>query len=135
MKAHTPNGSRVIIVVPRSSSNRYSLSTASAAYRCPSPDGACAALARSIGAPISEEIACATSGMRFLYARMIDSSRATRSSRVVCENVSKALRAAFTARSTSSAVPRRIVAITFSVDGSTTSCVRPDVERTQAPSM
>ena len=54
---------------------------------------------------------------------MMRSSSATRSSRVVCENVSKARCAAATARSTSAALPSAIVPIGCSVAGLMTSSV------------
>src|SRR5688572_15434189 len=66
---------------------------------------------------------------------MIRSSRATRSSRDVCENVSNAARAALTAASTSSAVPSRILPTDCSVAGLMTSSSRRPGGLTHAPSM
>src|SRR5687767_2257217 len=66
---------------------------------------------------------------------MMRSSSATRSSREVCEYVSNALRAALTAASTSSAVPRRILPTACSVAGLMTSSSRRPAGLTHAPSM
>ena len=66
---------------------------------------------------------------------MMRSSSATRSSREVCENVSNAARAAFTAASTSSAVPSRILPTACSVAGLMTSSSRRPAGLTHAPSM
>ncbi len=61
MKPHTPIGSRITRVLPMSSSKRKSLSTCSAALKCPTAMAAWALVASVIGAPISCEIAAANS--------------------------------------------------------------------------
>src|SRR3954453_1246121 len=66
---------------------------------------------------------------------MMRSSSATRSSRDVCANVSNAARAAFTAASTSSAVPSRILPTDCSVAGLMTSSSRRPAGLTHAPLM
>src|SRR5690606_275499 len=62
----TPIGSWTTRAPRTSSSQRKSLSARAAALNCPRPVGACAALAKLIGAPISSLIAAATSPMRAL---------------------------------------------------------------------
>src|SRR6185369_3737905 len=66
---------------------------------------------------------------------MMRSSSATRSSRDVCWNVSNAARAAFTAASTSSAVPSRILPTACSVAGLMTSSSQRPAGLTHAPLM
>ena len=57
------------------------------------------------GAPISSVMALAMSPKRFWYSARMRCSRSMRSSRVVCDQVANALRAALTALSTSAAEP------------------------------
>ena len=62
------------------------------------------------GAPISSVIAAARSPARFWYSRAIRCRTASRSSRLVCDQVANALRAALTALSTSAAEAERDLA-------------------------
>jgi len=63
------------------------------------------------------------------------SSRAIRSPTLVCEKLEKAARAAFTARSTSSAEPTEMRPAEASVAGLMTSMLRAVTGSTQLPSM
>ena len=81
----TPTGSRTIIVRPLASSNSNVFSTASAWAKWPTPAAACAAFDSHIGAPTSVEIVVASSSCLVLNTRMMFSSSAMRSSRVVRE--------------------------------------------------
>ena len=133
---HTPTGSRTMRSPPMSFSNSNSRSTFSATAKWLRPAGACMGLAIvASGAPISCEMASARSSIRSLYSSMTRSSSAIRSSRVECAKLSKARRAAATARSTSAALPREIWPATCSVAGFTTSKSRPSRGVTQCPSM
>jgi len=123
MKLQTPIGSFTIIVVPRSSSNLKSLRMLIAVARWPMPIGTCARCARLAGAPISSVTAVARSPKRFWYSARMRFSTSMRSSRVVCDQVANAFRAAFTALSTSAAEPSEILPATFSVAGLMTSSV------------
>ncbi len=121
MKPHTPAGSLTMWDVPRSSSNSYVRRMLRVVMKWPRPAGACAALASGIGAPISELMVAANSPMRPWKTPMMRSSSATRSSRVVCENVSNAALAAATAASTSAWPPRAMASMASSVAGLMTS--------------
>ena len=62
----TPTGSYSVADVPCTVSNSKFLSTARVDFRCAVPMAACAALDSHSGAPISSEMACATSSARRL---------------------------------------------------------------------
>ncbi len=91
--------------------------------------------ANASGAPISRDSASATSPSRFLYSRSMARSSSIRSCLVVSENVANALRAAFTARSTSAALPTAIWVNVSSVEGSATSRRAGVIGSTHLPSM
>ena len=135
IRPQTPMGSLTISVVRLRSSNSNVLSARSAALMCCGPLAAWAFFARPQGAPISSMMASATSSWRFANSARIASSRAIRSSRVVCEYVAKARLAAATARSTSAADPRLIRPQTSSVAGLMTSSGSGDTGSTHWPSM
>ena len=135
ISAQTPTGSRTTVVELTFSSNSKFFSASRPNMRCPRPAGACAPCARLTGAPISMLTASARSPRRREYTSMIFSNNEIRSSRVVSENVSNALRAAATACSTSFSSPRAIVATTSSVAGLMTSRVEVDTGSTHCPSM
>jgi hypothetical protein len=88
-----------------------------------------------IGDPISHVIVRAISGSRARKPEMIRLRYSSRCSTLTCEYAAKAARAATTARSTSSAVPRLIVANVSSVAGSRTPKVRGAAGSTHAPPM
>ena len=130
----TPTGSLSMRVVPMSSSNGKVSRIFSIVIVCASPTAACASWQSLMGAPISSEMAVQTSAKRAWYVARIEPSRARRSSRVVCEYVSNARRAATTAASTSSGPPSATLPITSSVAGLTMSSSRFDRGSTHAPS-
>ena len=121
MSPQTPIGSLTISVPRLRSSNSNVFSARIAALMCCGPLAAWALRARFQGAPISSMMAAAMSSWRFANSARIASSNSRRSSRVDCEYVSNALRAAATARSTSAADPRLIRPQTSSVAGLKTS--------------
>ena len=88
-----------------------------------------------IGIPTSPAIVSAISGERAWSASFRRTRYFWRSSTGVCDQPSKALRAAATALSTSLATPSGIDPITCSVPALITSIVPVPSEGTQAPSM
>jgi len=134
--AQTPMGSRRMRVVPQSCSNSYVLSAAMASLRCRAPAVACPPIARPLGMPTSVVMASAICGMRFLYASRTAVSSSRRSSRVVCDQLSKARCAACTAASTSSGEAAAMRATSSSVAGLTTAISLPGCSgSTHRPSM
>ncbi len=87
------------------------------------------------GAPISSDTASPRSAERFWYSARMACSRSSRSSRVLTDQVAKAFRAAFTALSTSAAVPSAILPETCSVVGLSTSKDFGSTGSTHWPSM
>ena len=135
MNAQTPIGSLRSIVVPFSSSHLYERRIAAVVAKWPMPAGTWAALASHIGAPISSEMATASSGIRFWIPAVILSSRSARYSTEVCEKLAKARLAAATALSASAFEPSEMTAKFSSVAGFSTSRRRGTTGSTQAPSI
>ncbi len=131
----TPIGSWRMLLPLTSVSNAKLASALAAPTKCDRPAPTCAVEAKLIGAPISSDTAWAISGMRFLYSSMMRPSNAPRSSGVVCENVSNALRAAATALSTSAMVPAVMTAQASSVAGLITLSRSPPSLSTHWPSI
>ena len=121
MRPTTPIGSCSTRALPISSSKLKSFSALAAERKWPRPAGACAAVAKLIGAPISSLIACAMSPMRFLYSSAIRASSSIRSAGLVWEKLANAFRAALTALSTSALVPSVMAVTASSVAGLITS--------------
>ena len=90
---------------------------------------------RVMGMPTSCEMTCAISSVRAPSASPMRVRSLARSSREVAAQLGKAAAAAWTALSTSSAVPSGMVAKTSSVAESMTSSVPLPVDGTQAPLM
>ena len=132
---HTPIGSRRNSVWPFNSSNLKFFSTSIAVARWPVPRPTWKPFASEAGAPISSVIAAARSPARLVYSAMIAWSRSSRSATELCDQVAKALRAAFTAMSTSAAEPSEMCPATLSVAGFSTSWLRGVIGSTHLPSM
>ncbi len=135
IRPQTPMGSLTTRVLPCSSSNWNFFSASMAVARCPMPIWTCGPAARDAGAPISSLTASARSAERFWYSASTAPSSARRSSRVVCDQVVNALRAASTAASTSAAPPIAIRPETCSVVGLSTSRVLGSIGSTHWPLM
>ena len=135
MSAQTPIGSRAIMVAPCCSSNLNSRSTSIAVCRCPAPSPTWKPWASEDGAPISSMIASPSSVWRRAYSAWMASSRSSRCSRVVCDQLAKALRAAATALFTSATPPSEMVPATASVAGLMTSAVFGSTGATHWPSI
>ncbi len=80
-------------------------------------------------------LAVARSPKRFWYSARMRPSTSRRSSRLVCDQAGKALRAAMTALSTSAAEPSAILPQTSSVAGLMTSSVFNSTGSTHLPSI
>jgi hypothetical protein len=137
MRPTTPIGS-IEIMLPFGPSGRSHSMWSKAARKfsvCHENDGACSASAKSMGAPISREIASAKSRSRFWYSARMRSTVARRSAGRVADQPGRAALAAATAASTSCGPPSMIVTAPSSVEGSITTCSRPSRGSTHAPPM
>jgi len=90
---------------------------------------------RDIGMPTSWEMVAAISSVRAARPSEMRFKNLARSSRAVADQAGNAAAAACTARSTSSAVPSGMVAMTSSLVESTTSSVPDPLEATHWPLM
>ncbi len=135
MAPTTPTGSRTMSELPSSSSQSNSVICVAISAKAPVGRPTWMAPDRVIGIPTSREIVWAISSVRAARPSEIRDSILARSSTEVADQSAKASAAAWTALSTSSAVPSGMVAITSSLFESTTSSVPVPVEGTQAPPM
>ena len=99
------------------------------------PRSTCGPAASEAGAPISSVTALGQVAEALLVLGQDRRSTSRRSSRLVCDQVANALRAALTALSTSAAEPSAILPDTCSVAGLTTSSVFGSTGSTHWPSM
>ncbi len=136
MRPQTPIGSRTITwPSAKGSSHSKFFAACRKPAMCQGPVAAWSLVAKSIGAPISSEIASPSSFMRRFMMASSFSSSAMRTSSGVAAQPGNAARAAATALSTSAFAPSEITAQASSVAGSMTSQSLGCSGATQAPSI
>ena len=135
MQPTTPIGSRTTSELPTCSSKLKPSAVAAACLKLLIGSPTCTSCDSHLAMPVSLEMVVAISSMRAPRASPMRLRYLARSSTGVVDHVSKAARAAATARSTSPAVPAGIVAMTSSRHESITSMVSEESEGVQDPSM